>query len=99
MTSRSVALLRADESRRRPADERGLALVLPTFLPCGGRLVSQWPADHTHGLSGPAAILPLDMYEHAYHIDCGAAAAKYGDAFMDNVRRENVSRLHQKHAR
>jgi len=81
MTSRSVALLRADESRRRPADERGLALVLPTFLPCGGRLVSQWPADHTHGLGGGAAILPLDMYEHAYHVDYGAAAAKYVDAF------------------
>ena len=45
------------------------------------------------------ATLPLGMYEHAHHIDYGAAAAKYGDAFMDNVRWENVSRLHQKHAR
>ena len=61
--------------------------------------MSQRPADHTHGLGGGAAILPLAMYEHAYHIDCGAAAAKYGGAFMDNVRWENVARLHQKHAR
>jgi Fe-Mn family superoxide dismutase len=27
----------------------------------------------------------LDMYEHAYHIDFGAAAGAYVDAFMDNI--------------
>ena len=30
-------------------------------------------------------ILALDMYEHAYHIDFGAAAAAYVDAFMANI--------------
>jgi len=99
MTSRSVAFLGADEARHQPADGRRLGLVLLTYLPCGGRFVSQWPADHTPGLGGPVATLPLGMYEHAHHIDYGAAAAKYGDAFMDNVRWESVSRLHQKHAR
>ena len=59
----------------------GSGWVLLTYSPRGGRLVSQWPADHTHGLGGGAAILPLDMYEHAYHVDYGAAAAKYVDAF------------------
>ena len=35
----------------------------------------------------PAAcpILALDMYEHAYHLDFGAAAGAYVDAFMDNI--------------
>ncbi len=30
-------------------------------------------------------ILALDMYEHAYHLDFGAAAGAYVDAFMDNI--------------
>jgi len=29
----------------------------------------------------------------------GAAAAKYVDAFMENIHWENVSQLHQEHAR
>jgi Fe-Mn family superoxide dismutase len=32
------------------------------------------------------------MYEHAYHMDYGAAAAKYVDAFMQNVQWEEVNR-------
>jgi len=32
------------------------------------------------------------MYEHAYHMDYGAAAAKYVDAFMQNVNWEEVNR-------
>ena len=34
----------------------------------------------------------LEMYEHAYHMDYGAAAAKYVDAFMQNVNWEEVNR-------
>ena len=77
----------------------GSGWVLLTYSPRDGKLVNQWAADHTHGLAGSSPILALDMYEHSYHIDYGAAAAKYVDAFMDNVRWESVSRLHQKHAR
>jgi len=32
------------------------------------------------------------MYEHAYHMDYGAAAAKYVDAFMMNINWETVNR-------
>ena len=46
-------------------------------------------------MAGATAILALDMYEHSYHIDYGAAAVKYVDAFMDNVNWTNVARLHQ----
>ncbi len=35
----------------------------------------------------------------AYHIDYGAAAAKYVDAFMQNIHWDHVARLHQEHAR
>ena len=37
-------------------------------------------------------MLVLDMYEHAYHMDYGAAVAKYVDAFLQNVNREEVNR-------
>ena len=57
-----------------------------------GRLVNHWAADHTHLLAGATPILALDMYEHAYHMDFGAKAAAYVDAFMGNVRWQAVAR-------
>jgi Fe-Mn family superoxide dismutase len=39
-----------------------------------------------------APLLVLDMYEHSYHIDFGAAAGRYVDAFMDNVSWDEVTR-------
>ena len=63
----------------------GSGWVLLTFQPREGSLVNQWSADHTHALAGGTPILALDMYEHAYHIDHGAAAGAYVDAFMSNI--------------
>ncbi len=40
-------------------------------------------------------LLVLDMYEHAYHMDYGAAAARYVDAFMHNVNWEEVERRYE----
>jgi len=77
----------------------GSGWVLLTYSAHDNRLVNQWAADHTHGLAGSSPILALDMYEHSYHLDYGAAAAKYVDAFMENIRWEHVSQLHHKHAR
>jgi len=77
----------------------GSGWVLLTYSPRDRKLVNQWAADHTHCLAGSSPVLALDMYEHSYHMDYGAAAAKYVDAFMDNIRWENVFRLHEKHAR
>lgn len=36
-------------------------------------------------MAGGVAILALDMYEHAYHRDLGAAAGAYIDTFMQNI--------------
>lgn len=50
------------------------------------QLENYWLADHAHG---PAATLPLlvmDMYEHSYQMDYGAAAANYIDAFFRNIQ-------------
>ena len=53
--------------------------------PRDGKLSNQWAADHTQTLAGGMPILALDMYEHAYHIDFGAKAGEYVEAFMNNV--------------
>jgi Fe-Mn family superoxide dismutase len=56
-----------------------------------GQIENYWLADHLHG---PAATLPLlvmDMYEHSYQMDYGAAAAKYIDAFFQNIQWEAVA--------
>ena len=37
-------------------------------------------------------LLVLDLYEHAYQMDFGAAAAKYVDAFFANVHWDEVQR-------
>ncbi len=53
-------------------------------------LHNYWLWDHTSGAATGEPLLVLDMYEHAFHIDYGAAAAKYVDAFMRNVDWEVV---------
>jgi Fe-Mn family superoxide dismutase len=74
----------------------GSGWVLLVFQPHDGTLVNQWSADHTHALAGGVPILALDMYEHAYHLDFGAAAARYVDAFMDNIDWDRVYGRYQR---
>lgn len=63
----------------------GSGWVLLVFQPRDGSLVNQWAADHTHAVAGGIPLLAMDMYEHAYHMDFGAAAGQYVDAFMENI--------------
>lgn len=63
----------------------GSGWVLLSYSPRGGKLVNQWAADHTTTLGDGIVILALDMYEHSYHIDYGAKAAGYVDAYMQNI--------------
>lgn len=69
----------------------GSGWVLLTYSPRDGKLVNQWAADHAHTLAGATPILALDMYEHSYHIDYGAKAAAYVDAFMQNINWERAA--------
>ena len=73
----------------------GSGWVLLTYSPRDRKLVNQWAADHTHSLAGSTPILALDMYEHSYHMDYGAAAAKYVDAFMENILWSHVAALYK----
>ena len=54
------------------------------------RLINHWAADHMHLLAGATPVLALDMYEHAYHLDFGAKAGAYVDAFMANIQWDQV---------
>ena len=55
-----------------------------------GRLVNHWSADHAHNLPASVPILPIDMYEHAYHLDFGAKAAAYVDQVMLNLNWQRI---------
>lgn len=57
-----------------------------------GEVHNYWAWDHTNSAPMSRPLLVLDMYEHAYHMDYGAAAAKYVDAFMQNVNWDEVNR-------
>jgi Fe-Mn family superoxide dismutase len=70
----------------------GSGWVLLTYSDHDQKLINQWAADHTCCLAGGTPLLALDMYEHSYHLDYGAKAAAYVDAFMNNINWENVSR-------
>ena len=48
--------------------------------------------DHASGAPGSHPLLVLDMDEHAYHLDYGASSGRYVDAFLQNVRWEEVAR-------
>jgi len=54
-------------------------------------LENYWMADHMHGPVTTEPVLVLDMYEHSYHLDYGAAAARYVDAFFANINWEVVA--------
>ena len=51
-----------------------------------------WSSDHATNAPFTVPLLVLDMYEHAYQMDYGAAAGKYVDAFMTNVNWEEVNK-------
>jgi len=78
----------------------GSGWVLLVYVPRERRLINQHASDHGQGIAGGIPILALDMYEHAYHIDFGANATAYIDAFHRNIdwastqtRYEDASRV------
>ena len=81
------------------AEGGGSGWVILSYSPRDKRLVNQWAADHTTTLAGGRPVLVLDMYEHAYHMDYGAAAARYVDVFMEAIRRDNAIKLYERYSR
>src|SRR5438876_5807390 len=81
------------------AEGGGSGWVILAYSPRDKRLVNQWAADHTTNLAGGRPVLVLDMYEHAYHMDYGAKAAAYVDAYMEAIRWENAAKLYERYSR
>jgi superoxide dismutase, Fe-Mn family len=54
-------------------------------------LENYWLADHLHSPIATLPILVMDMYEHSYQMDYGAAAPAYVDAFFRNIQWDVVS--------
>jgi superoxide dismutase, Fe-Mn family len=88
----SIARWRAEFAAMGKAQGGGSGWVLLTWSPRDRKLVNQWAMDHTTTLAGGQPILALDMYEHSYHMDYGARAAAYVDAFMAAINWPNVAR-------
>ena len=81
------------------AEGGGSGWVVLNWDPRDKRLVNAWAADHTTNLAGGQPILVLDMYEHAYHMDYGAKAGDYVEAFMHAIRWSNADTLHAQYSR
>jgi superoxide dismutase, Fe-Mn family len=90
---------RAEFSAMGKAEGGGSGWVILAYSPRDKRLVNQWAADHTTTLAGGRPVLALDMYEHAYHMDYGAAAARYVDAFMEAIRWDDAVKNYERYAR
>jgi Fe-Mn family superoxide dismutase len=61
-----------------------------------GDLRTYWSGNHTQALASGCPLLVMDMYEHAYHIDYGAAAARYVEAFFQNINWAEVHRRYER---
>jgi Fe-Mn family superoxide dismutase len=92
----SLERWRAEFAAIGKAEGGGSGWVILAYSPRDRRLVNGWAADHTMTLAGGRPILVLDMYEHAYHMDYGAKAAAYVDAFMDAIRCESAARTYER---
>jgi len=90
----SIERWHAEFSAMGKAQGGGSGWVLLTWSRRDGKLVNQWAMDHTTTLAGGQPIFALDMYEHSYHMDYGARAAAYVDAYMAAINWPNVGRAY-----
>jgi Fe-Mn family superoxide dismutase len=81
------------------AEGGGSGWVILSYSPHDKRLVNSWASDHTTTLAGGRPVLVLDMYEHAYHMDYGAKAAAYVDAFMSGIRWDYSEKMFESYVR
>ncbi|HYZ42753.1 MAG TPA: Fe-Mn family superoxide dismutase [Stellaceae bacterium] len=95
----SIARWSAEFVAMGKAEGGGSGWVILAWSPRDKRLINAWAADHTTNLAGGQPILVLDMYEHAYHMDYGAKAGDYVEAYMKAIRWANADQLYQQHSR
>jgi Fe-Mn family superoxide dismutase len=94
----SVERWRAEFSAMGKAEGGGSGWVILTYSPRDKRLVNAWAADHTTTVAGGRPVLVLDMYEHAYHMDYGAKAGAYVDAYMQAINWDGPAKLYERYS-
>jgi Fe-Mn family superoxide dismutase len=94
-----IARWQAEFSAMGKAEGGGSGWVILAYSPRDRRLVNTWAADHTTTLAGGRPVLVLDMYEHAYHMDYGAKAAAYVDAYMQGINWAHPAALYDQYRR
>ena len=95
----SIERWRSEFSAIGKAEGGGSGWVILAYSPRDKRLVNQWAADHTTTLADGRPILVLDMYEHAYHMDYGAKAGAYVDAYMEGIKWESPAKVFERVSR
>ena len=90
----SVDRWRTEFTAMGKAEGGGSGWVILSYSTRDKRLVNQWAADHTNAIAGGRPVIALDMYEHAYHMDYGAKAGGYVDAFMEAINWDNAVKLY-----
>ena len=81
------------------AEGGGSGWTILAYSPRDKRLINQWAADHTTTVADGRPIVVLDMYEHAYHMDYGAKAGDYVEAYMKSIRWANADQLYENYSR
>jgi superoxide dismutase, Fe-Mn family len=88
----SVEQWAAEMKRTANALSGGSGWVILGFNLHTGELHNYWAWDHMHNAPAALPLFVLDMYEHAYQMDYGSAAAKYIDAALASGNWEEVNR-------
>jgi superoxide dismutase, Fe-Mn family len=70
----------------------GSGWIVASWDPQSQSVHNWWAFDHTHAIAGGMPVLVMDMYEHSYHMDFGANAKGYVDAFFQNIQWDEVNR-------
>ena len=70
----------------------GSGWVVVAYDPVSQSLHNWWAWDHTNRVAAGEPVLILDLYEHAYAMDYGAATKSYLDAFLQNLSWDEVNR-------
>jgi Fe-Mn family superoxide dismutase len=73
----------------------GSGWAILNFNFADGKLHNYIAFDHTDNVAFGRPVLVNDMFEHAYAIDFGSAAAKYVDAVMLNVKWDECNRRYE----
>lgn len=92
----SIARWRNEFSAMGKAQGGGSGWTILAYSPRDKRLTNTWAADHTNNLADGRPVLVLDMYEHSYHMDYGAGAAAYVDAFMQIIAWDRIAAQYQR---